>query len=183
MVLEQQDPAPPDDGLTDQQRAFADEYCAHFNATKAALAADYSPNNAYSQGSRLLKHAKVRAYIDARLTEAADAAGISKARVLAELATLGLSDISHYAIDPYGEVSLKDDAPPGAWRAVQSVKRVCKADEDGNTTVTTELKLWDKNNALQMLGRHHAMFTDKSEHEIGPALADLLGAAKTKEGR
>lgn len=170
------------DGLTDQQRAFADQYCGHFNATRAALDAGYSPASAYAQASRLLKNVKVRAYIDARLSEAADAAGVSKARVLAELATIGLSNIDHYEIDPYGEVSLKDDAPPGAWRAVQSVKRVCKADDNGNTTVTTELKLWDKGNALQMLGRHHAMFTDKVEHEVGSTLTELLAQAAKPEG-
>lgn len=40
--------------LTPQQRKFVEVYCVTFNATKAAVAAKYSPKTARAQGSRLL---------------------------------------------------------------------------------------------------------------------------------
>jgi hypothetical protein len=48
----------------DRHRAFAREYVAlAFNATQAAIAAGYSAATAASQGARLLRDAKVQAYV------------------------------------------------------------------------------------------------------------------------
>ena len=55
--------------LTDRQRVFVDCYLGeHFlNATRAALAAGYSPKCAAQQGSRNLAKPHIRHYIDQRL--------------------------------------------------------------------------------------------------------------------
>ena len=55
--------------LNEKQQRFADEYLIDLNATQAAIRSGYSKKTAYSQGQRLLKHAEVRAYIDARMAE------------------------------------------------------------------------------------------------------------------
>lgn len=52
------------DELTEQQIKFAEFYLEFNSGTTAAIKAGYSENTAASQGSRLLKNAKIRDYID-----------------------------------------------------------------------------------------------------------------------
>jgi len=46
--------------LTPQQKRFCNEYVKDLNATKAALRANYSKNNARQQGSKLLTKTDIR---------------------------------------------------------------------------------------------------------------------------
>lgn len=52
------------EGLTDQQRLFAEIYVRNFNATQAAIKAGYNINSAYSIGYENLRKPQVRAYIE-----------------------------------------------------------------------------------------------------------------------
>jgi phage terminase small subunit len=54
--------------LTDQQKVFADNYCIHFNATKAAIDAGYSEKSARSQASQILALDDVAMYIEDKLS-------------------------------------------------------------------------------------------------------------------
>jgi phage terminase small subunit len=86
----------PDDALhatadlTDRQHVFVREYCGRCrgNATKAAIAAGYSPKTAYSYGQQTLKKLEVRRAIQA-WHEAEDQAAVVSAderkRVLSEI--------------------------------------------------------------------------------------------------
>lgn len=49
--------------LSPMQRTFCEYYAQCGNATQAALSAGYSRKTAYSQGSRLLKNAEIKRYI------------------------------------------------------------------------------------------------------------------------
>jgi phage terminase small subunit len=55
--------------LTDQQKAFCDEYLKHFNATKAAISVGYSETSARSQASQILALDDVSLYIQDRQAE------------------------------------------------------------------------------------------------------------------
>lgn len=73
--------------LTLKQRAFASQYVRHNgNATKAALAAGYSPSGAHVEASRLLRKPKIKRQID-KLTRKYD---ITPERVLTRLDNLSL---------------------------------------------------------------------------------------------
>lgn len=52
--------------MTDQQKAFVDEYLKHFNATKAAISVGYSEKSARSQASQILSQDDVALYIQDR---------------------------------------------------------------------------------------------------------------------
>lgn len=52
--------------MNDKQRRFVDEYLIDQNATRAAIAAGYSPKTARAQGCRLLTNADIAAEIRAR---------------------------------------------------------------------------------------------------------------------
>ena len=55
--------------LTEKERIFADEYIKTTNATQSAIKAGYAENSASVTGSRMLRKAKVRQYIDAVMNE------------------------------------------------------------------------------------------------------------------
>ena len=58
----------PPSPFNPRQQRFIELFCAGRNCTQAAKGAGYSEDCAYSQGSRLLKNAEIRAAIDERLT-------------------------------------------------------------------------------------------------------------------
>jgi phage terminase small subunit len=58
---------PEEPKFTMKQQRFIEEYCAGKNCTQAAKAAGYSPDTAYSIGSRLLKNVEIFAAIQERL--------------------------------------------------------------------------------------------------------------------
>lgn len=55
--------------LTEKERIFADEYIKTTNATQSAIKAGYAENSASVTGSKMLRKAKVRQYIDAVMSE------------------------------------------------------------------------------------------------------------------
>lgn len=152
--------------MDDKRQRFAEEYLVDHNATQAAIRAGYSPRTAKQQGSRLLTNADVLALIDAGNARASERSGITKERVLAELALLAFSDIGHYKVDDAGNVTLAAGAPEHARRAISSVKRRIRVDEEGNSTTEVEIKLWDKPGPLKLAGRHVGLFFDKPDIDL-----------------
>jgi phage terminase small subunit len=53
--------------VTDQQKAFCDEYLKHFNATKAAIAVGYKESSARQQACMILAQDEVALYVEDRL--------------------------------------------------------------------------------------------------------------------
>lgn len=149
--------------LTPKQERFVAEYLVDLNATQAAIRAGYSPKDADVQGPRLLGNVGIAAAV-AKAKEKRNArVEITQDRVLEELAILAFSDVTHYVVDDAGYVKLADDAPPGANRAISSIKRHINMDDKGNTLVDAEIKLWDKPGPLKLAGRHVGLFPDRIE--------------------
>jgi len=88
--------------LTIKQQRFVDEYLQCFNATEAALKAEYSPATARTQGSFLLTNVDIRAEIEARVNEYAAIAN----EVLHHLANIARADIGDL-VDESGNLDLK----------------------------------------------------------------------------
>jgi phage terminase small subunit len=160
---------------------FADEYLVDLNATRAYKAAGYrakSDGVAATLGSRLLRDDEVAAYIAERQGALREKVQVTQEEVIAELRRCGFSSIDNYAFDDYGHVGVKDDLDRNdVMRAVSSIKRRVTADENGNTVVDTELKLWDKISALTKLGQHLGMFVERHEHKVEISYAKLVADA------
>ncbi len=149
--------------LTPRQQRFVEEYLVDLNATQAAIRAGYSAKTAVVQGPRLLGIVQVAAAIAAGKEARNERTGITQDRVLEELGLLAFSDVTHYSVDDDGNMELTEGAPEAAARAVSSIKRRIRFDEDGNKTVEVELKLWDKPGPLKLAGRHVGLFPDRVE--------------------
>ncbi|MFH1640338.1 MAG: terminase small subunit, partial [Candidatus Omnitrophota bacterium] len=78
--------------ITPKRRIFIEEYLKDFNGTDAAIRAGYSPNSAYSQSSDFLKTPEIQEEIEARMQKRLEKIGVTKDRVLTEIAHLAFSD-------------------------------------------------------------------------------------------
>ena len=156
----------PRKGPADKRARFVDEYLLDLNATQAAIRAGYSPKTARAQGARLLTRVDVQARIAEHQAARAKRVGITQDRVLGELELLAFSNLEHYAVDDNGDVTLAADAPVGAMRALQSIKRKIitrGTGENREVTREVEIRLWDKPGPLKLAGQHVGLFVDKHE--------------------
>lgn len=150
--------------MNDKQNAFATEYVVDYNATQAAIRAGYSEKTAYSQGQRLLSNVEIQVAIKDLEAAAAARSAITKDKVIRELARVAFFDprkLYHDDGKPVGLDSLDDDTAA----ALASVDMFEEYDYDGDSRVligyTKKYKWADKLRALEMLGKHLGMFTDK----------------------
>lgn len=173
--------------LNPKQQRFVDEFLVDLNATKAAIRAGYSQKTAYSQGFDLLKKPEVQEALSKARAERAERVQVEADEVLRTLLTIARSDPTHYRVnETTGALELAPGAPPRAWQAVASVKHRIKTRTPEKGPVerdhVVEFRLWDKNTALQNLGRHLGMWIDKRELSApggkslipeGPSLRDM----------
>lgn len=156
-------------GLNEQQALFVLEYLIDLNGTQAAIRAGYSEKNASSIAYQLLKKTPVQEAIQEQMEARARRTLVTADMVVNELAKIGFADIRKM-FTPAGHLrsidGLEDDIA-GAVSQVEVVVRPSgERDEDDNPMVehVHKIKLNDKKGALELLGKHMKMWTDKTEH-------------------
>lgn len=157
------------------KRQFVQEYLKDLNAKRAAERAGYSKKTCEQQGSRLLRTVAVATAVAAALEKRAQKAGVTQDQVLNELRKIAFSDMGDFASwGPHG-VSMKDseELEQEARRAVSEVSET--ETEHGGSR---KFKLHDKVAALQLLGRHLGMFTDRLQVSGGFSLSDVREVLK-----
>ncbi|MBS7060641.1 MAG: terminase small subunit [Eubacterium sp.] len=187
--------------LTAKQKRFCDEYLIDLNATQAAIRAGYSEKTAYRTGADNLKKPQIEEYIAKRQKELSRSTEITQERVIKELALIAFSNNADYAhvvekkmqVEAGGALVdvLDKDGKPVMYRTVEPVlteelteeqKRalaVIKKGRDG-----LEVKSCDKVKALELLGKHLGIFTDKIEANVNDTtrseLQELLAQRKAR---
>ena len=155
--------------MTKKQKRFVEEYLIDLNATRAyrvAYPAVKKDETAAQAGSRLLRNVKVAKYISERIQDRQQRTEITQDMVIKELAAIGFSKATDYVTIKGGTVFIKDtDAlTEDQIRAIAGIK-------EGANGI--EVKLNDKEKALELLGRHLGMWNDKLDINA-PALDDSL---------
>ena len=93
--------------MTEKQKRFANEYIIDLNATRA-YKATYpkvkSDSTASVNASKLLRNAKVKAYIEELMKERAKRTEISQDDVIKELCKIGFSKITDFVVIENGVV-------------------------------------------------------------------------------
>lgn len=144
--------------ITDKQRAFVDEYLIDLNATRAYKAVYKSCKKdeaAAANASKLLRNAKVAEYLSQRQRELQQRTEITQDKVVRELAAIAFADIADYVrVQDHGGLSMVEitptsEIPESKRAAIASIKQ-------GNNGI--EIKLHNKLDALDKLGRHLGMF-------------------------
>jgi phage terminase small subunit len=149
--------------LNEKQRRFADEYIVDLNATQAARRAGYASDSAGQIAHKLLKNAEIQAEIQNAVAERARRTEVTADRVVLELARLGFGDLRGVAEWDENGVRYRssEELTDDEAATIESVKHVTTTSEDGTVRKHLELKQHSKTKALEMLGRHLALFTDK----------------------
>ena len=145
--------------MTEKQRIFADEYLIDLNATRAYKIAYTRVKNdevARANSSRMLTNANVASYIAERMEARQKRTEVTQDRVIEELAAIAFARAADFAQIVNGNVVLTDtaDLTESQIKAIAGIK-------EGKFGI--ELKLNDKEKALELLGRHLGMFKDKLE--------------------
>jgi phage terminase small subunit len=149
--------------MTNKQEAFALEYVVDFNGKQAAIRAGYSPRNAESQASRLLRNAKVSELVQMHATARTEAVEVSIDNILKEL-TFG----AH--LDPLDFFEEDGTLKPLSKIPVHARRAICGIDfytEGGgsDTQKVCKLKIMDKARCLELLGKYKSMWTERTEHK------------------
>jgi phage terminase small subunit len=161
--------------LSLRERKFCKCYIAcKFNGTEAAIKAGYSKKGARTQASRLLARANIQAELQRLMAPIDKSYIMSGQEVLEELSKLGSSNMQDYTkVDAKGDAYIDlRDVPRNKWAAIQEITSEVYVeawgDEDSPpiNVKRTKFKLADKRGSLELLGRHHKLFTDKSELAI-----------------
>jgi phage terminase small subunit len=160
-----------------RRERFAEEYLIDLNGTQAAIRAGYSVETARRIAYVLLEQPAVKALIDAEMERRAARTRITQDRVLEELSVVAFSNITDYRVDAEGNLSIAPNVRPDAIRGVASFKRKVRTipQKDGESVVEieTELRLWNKPDALKMSGQHLGMYTEKHEVTLPPGTGVL----------
>lgn len=168
----------PADELDPRWELFVEQYfICELNGTMAAKAAGYSgdTNSLAVQASRLLRNAKVRARINARLDEF----HLGADEVLARMSFHARGSMADFVDADSGVIDLKKarDAYRMGLIKRYRTKTIINSKED-TETVETEIELYDAQASLRDLGKHLGLFTDKIElslpQEARKALASLF---------
>lgn len=144
--------------LKAKQQRFCEEYLIDLNGTQAAIRAGYSPDTAAEIASENLTKPNIRTCIDKAIAERSKRTGVNQDRVIRELAKLAF--IKADDLIDTNTATVKADANEDDLAAIASVKVKIMPGEYGDGE-EHEIKLCDKLKALELLGKHLGMFTDK----------------------
>lgn len=155
--------------MTKKQKIFADEYLIDLNATRAYRVAYPSVKKdevAAVNGSKLLRNTKVQEYISERMQERQQRTEVTQDMVVKELAAIAFARATDYASVRGGAVCIKDtdSLSDEQISAIAGIK-------EGKFGV--EIRLNDKEKALELLGRHLGMWNDKLDIKT-PAIDDSI---------
>ena len=144
--------------MTAKQKRFCEEYLIDLNATQAAIRAGYSPESAQQIGAENLSKPVIRARIDTEIAERSRRTGVNADRVVQELAKIAFVKATDI-IDP-NTATVRDSATEEDKACIAAVKFKSSSGESSDS-VEREIRMCDKLKALELLGKHLGMFTDK----------------------
>ena len=158
--------------MTPKQAIFISEFLIDGNATRAAIAAGFSEAGAHVTGARLLKSPKIAAAIAARHGERQKKLAVTAERVLEEIAKLAFYD-PRDLFDAAGNlkpITQLDDISRAAIAGLD----VERKETPGASSIVKKVKLADKGQNLERLGRYLKLFTDRLEHDGRITLEQLV---------
>lgn len=183
--------------LTPKQKTFIDEYLIDLNATQAAIRAGYSKSTANRIATENLSKPVIQAEIQKRMKDREERTEITQDFVLRELYAIASAKGSDFAkvvkktalqpvFDDMGnvtdhqevafnvvEIEPTDEIPDDKKKAISGIKQ-------GKHGI--EVNTCDKVRALELLGRHLGMFTDKVKVDVGSGLDKLDSIMKQLGG-
>jgi len=157
--------------LTDKQQRFVEQYLLDLNATRAAKDAGFSAKTANVKGAQLMANEGIQSAIQRAMTERSKRTEVTADAIVAQLAKIAFVDIKDIVEWDSSGVRVRDSA--GVDGTV--LTEVSETMSEGGWT--KKVKLADRMRALELLGKHLGLFTDKLKVDIDVSLADVLTIA------
>ncbi|NBH30538.1 terminase small subunit [Staphylococcus warneri] len=154
--------------LNIKQQKFAEEYILTGNATKSAIKAGYSEKTAATNSTKLLKNTNIAEYIEGLRQEMMDESILSGKEVLFRLSQIAMAQVTErdFLINKQAEY-IENENNPEKMQLVYNERVV---------TVEKPPKISDQNKALELLGKHHKLFTDVQDLNVEvPNFIDDIG--------
>jgi len=147
--------------LTPKQAVFVQEYLIDLNGTQAAIRAGYSEDSARQMGSENLSKPYIKESIDIALDARARRTEITADRVLSEIAKLALYNVQDLLNDSDGSLKAIHDIERDVTAAITEITTKTISKDGDDLVLETKVKLSDKGQNLERLGKHLKLFTDK----------------------
>lgn len=146
--------------LCEKHEIFVREYLLDSNATKAAMRAGYTANNAKSQGHRLISRPDIDEAIVTARNARAKRVEITADMVLQELAKIGFVNMEDFIrLGEDGDVVT--DLSKLTRDQAAAISKITVEENRGVRRV--KLELLDKRAALVDIGKHLGMFVDRKD--------------------
>lgn len=160
-----------------KQDLFVKEYLKDLNATQAYIRAGYkfkSENVAAASAAKILRNPKIQEKIQAEMAEREKRTEITQDRVLREIANLAFTDRTGIVNLKKNRVIIRD------FEELTPEQRACVAGVK-ETKYGIEVSFYNKEKALEMLGRHLGMFNDKVKIDGEMTVNNPLQGLTTEE--
>jgi phage terminase small subunit len=136
------------------------------NASKAAAAAGYSSKTAGVIACHLMQDPRVSQAIEEKKKKLMAKFDVSPERTINELASIAYANKADF-YDDEGRLKNIRNLPRHVTAAISGVEVEMRLDDLGHPAVIQKIKLHDKTKALELLGKHFKLFTEKFEFEPG----------------
>lgn len=146
--------------LTEKQKKFCQEYIIDLNGKQAAIRAGYSEKTAENQASRMLSKVKVREYVTYLKQNTAKKLEITHEMLTAEWAKMAFSNITETYKNwmTLEDFELLKREKPELMSCIQEISTKTEYRKEENKikgkVEWVKLKFYDKQKALENLGKH-----------------------------
>lgn len=146
--------------IDQREKNFIREYLVDFNGTAAAIRAGYPKKGAHDAANRLLKSDVILEAFHKYQNTYECKTLVTRKRIIEELARIGFSDLTKFVVVKHRKTYIRDtDTLPKHLG--------CCIQEIWQTKEGIRIKLYDKQKALELLGKYLGMWLER--HEVGGA--------------
>lgn len=138
--------------LTPKQERFVDEYLTDLNATQAAIRAGYSKKTAGRQAMELLNKTHIAAEISSRKQQIANDTGITRDRIINEMARLAFFNIKGL-VDDDGRPKQVHELSDDVAAAINGIEITIIGNQEDQESHVKKCRIPNKNKALENLAK------------------------------
>ena len=171
--------------MLDSHIRFCERYFETLNGSESAIYAGFSPDTARQQAWQILQREDVQSFLQKIRLDYQQKTGITREKVLGEIAKLAFSDIRNYYTedDKLKAICDLDDNEAAALSSLKTYEEKIPG-TDVVIGLNKEIKLYNKLDGLEKLARHLGLYEKDNNqsavsisvpeikvYNVGPALA------------
>jgi phage terminase small subunit len=167
--------------LKPQYKKFVDKYLETFNGTQSAIYAGYKKTSASETAYEILNYPHIKRAISERSKMLSDGSAITIDRWIREVGRIAFLDLRQL-FDESGEIKDPKDWDDDLASVIGSFEvgevRSTKDGDDWVQERITKVKMLDKLQALEKLGKYFRLFSDLVEVDVSDKFKDAIRRAE-----